>query len=130
MPVRRTRKEKKRKAAKKKPFAPWRVGERRLASVPFKVPFEIPRMLIKDAKRSGRSGLYKLATRGKTTRYVIALVECTGPNQFIVLKKAVAPYSEPNPGERQLKALAEEFGLGWPVPLCRMRPSQRVEGLE
>jgi len=111
-----------RRKPKKNPYPAWLVGEKRMVSFLISVPFANPRTIIKEAKSSGKSALFRLVRKGRTACHVIALVERTGLDSFVLLKKAVAPYDVSKPEERILKFLAtREFGLGWPAELVRMK---------
>ncbi len=68
-----------------------------------------------------------IPTVRSSTSWVIALVQRTGPGptDFRVLKRSVARYPKPNPGELILQILAKEFGLkGSPKKLTRMNAGE------
>ena len=114
----------------KRPYRSWPDGERRMVSFPVQIPFASPRARYKEADVSGKSALLRFVSRGKTKRWVIALVERRDLHKFVLLKKAVAPYSQQNPGERVLRLLAtKEFGLNWPAELVIIRDSAVAEQL-
>jgi len=68
-----------------------------------------------------------IPTARSSTSWVIALVQRTGPGptDFRVLKRSVARYPKPNPGEGILQILAKEFELVVPPKkLTRMNAGE------
>lgn len=115
------------KAGLQRPYPKWPMGAEKMVSIPSIEQETTQRMFFREGRRS-LVPLFAATKQRPNRRFVIALVKRTGPNDFVVLNKAVAPYPEPNPGERILGLLAKEFGLSEYGRLILMKRGQ-VKGL-
>ena len=112
-------------------YPAWPIGEVRMASVPVTMIWVDKKTVLHDSGR-GKPHLHKAFEKSRevrSVRWFVALVERRGLNRFVVLRKSVAPYNEPNPGNGVVLRLAEEFGVSQvPSALIRFKHGL-IEGL-
>ena len=98
----------------------WKVGEVKMVSI----PVGIERHDLSQQINIGRTRIAKdVISDLSSARWVFALVRRDGPKDFIVVQRCIGAYSDKNPGQRVLDALAKEFGLSEaPKRIIRIRP--------
>ncbi|MDP2973752.1 MAG: hypothetical protein Q8N60_01760, partial [Candidatus Diapherotrites archaeon] len=92
----------------------WVVGAEKMVAISVSTARVVRAKYLRPAAGSNKKvPVGFIPTARSSTSWVIALVQRTGPgpNNFRVLKRSVARYPKPNPGEGILQILAEEFGL-------------------
>jgi len=99
------------KSPRKKIRPKWPIQAKKLVAVA--VPREVATNRSRLVGRSHGLKFYKGSLASKhSIRWVFALVQRTGQNEFVVLKRSVAAYNDPNLDAKTIKKLvAVEFGL-------------------
>ena len=104
----------------------WKVNQTRLVSFPVRRQSVRYRdQLNVKGNRFARS----VVRSSSSMRWAIALVKRTGDKDFVILKRSLVTYENPNPGQVILDKLAEEFGSSESFrKLIRIRPTE-FEGI-